>query len=79
MTRNRVETPQEKKLPRQKPDALRKKNTVAPSFCTFIISLVSPVLHSLSSRVSFALQNIILGRPVCYPAQIAAGQMFGSA
>jgi hypothetical protein len=79
MTRNRVEAPQEKKSSRQKPHAVRKKNIAASSLCTFIISFVSPVLCSLSSRVSSALQDIILDRPVSHPAQIAAGQMFGCA
>jgi len=68
-----------KKLSGQKPDAVRKKNIAASSLCTFIISIVSPVHYYLSSCVSFALQNIILDRPVSHPAQIAGGQIFGCA
>jgi len=62
-----------------KPDAISKKNIAASSVCRFIISFVSLVLYSLSSRVSFSLQNITLDRPVSYPAQIATRQMFGCA
>ena len=41
-----------KKLYRHKPDAVCKKNIAASSLCTCIVSFVSPVHYSLSSRVS---------------------------